>query len=221
MIETLAPLFGLALLDSVNPSALAVTIYLILGGGGYARRVLVYMSAVFLSYLAAGVLLMLGLGSVWGSVDGPVAYAVQGVVGALLLGYALFAPGKGKPRKGGVRLPRSLGLAPVFLLGVTVTAVEFSTAFPYLGAVAILTDASLPLEQWLPVLVGYNAIFVLPPLLLLAAYSVFGARLRGRMERWRERLEAGTRETLLWILGIVGFFLLADALARFGFFGLV
>jgi cytochrome c biogenesis protein CcdA len=219
LIETLAPLLGLALLDSVNPSALAVTIYLILEGRGSARRVLVYMSAVFFTYLAVGVLLMLGLGSVWGFVDGPAAYAVQGAAGALLLGYALLAPAK--PRKGGVRLPQSFGLVPVFLLGVTVTAVEFSTAFPYLGAIALLTNASLPPAQWLLVLVGYNAIFVLPPLLLLAAYSLFGARLRGRMQRWRERLERGTRETLLWILGIVGFLLLADALAYFEFFGLL
>lgn len=213
------PLLGLALLDSLNPSALAVTIYLLLQGKSYASRVLTYVSAVFLSYLGIGVLLMLGLGSLWGYVEGPATYAVQGVVGALLLGYALLAPERPHEKK--ARAPRSRGLAAIFLLGVTVTVVEFSTAFPYLGAIAILTNADLAHAQWIPILIAYNAIFVLPPLLLMVVYGVFGARVRDRLERLRERFESGSRDTLLWILGIVGFFLLADSLAYFDFFGLV
>ena len=220
MTGTLLPLLGLALLDSLNPSALAVTIFLLLQGKSYVPRVLAYVSAVFLAYLGIGVVLMLGLGSLWGFVEGPGAYAVQGAVGALLLGYALFAPGK--PReKSKPRTPRSLGLPAIFLLGVTVTVVEFSTAFPYLGAIALLTNADLVAGQWLPILVGYNVIFVLPPLLLMAAYAAFGGRIQGRLQRLRERFEGGSRETLLWIAGIAGFLLLADALAFFDFFGLV
>ncbi len=220
MTGVLAPLLGLALLDSLNPSALAVTIFLLLQGNSYVPRVLTYVSAVFLSYLGIGVLLMLGLGSLWGYVEGPAAYAMQGAVGALLLGYALLAPSKprerSKPRK-----PRSMGLAALFALGVTVTVVEVSTAFPYLGAIALLTNADLAAGQWLPILVGYNVVFVLPPLLLLTAYVAFGERIRDRLERLRERFEGGSRETLLWIAGIAGFLLLADALSFYDFFGLM
>ena len=97
MTGTLVTVFGLALLDSINPSALAVTIYLLLQGGSYAPRVMTYLAAVFASYLSIGVLLMLGLGSVWEYVDGPGAYVVQGIIGAVLLGYAVFAPEK--PRR--------------------------------------------------------------------------------------------------------------------------
>ena len=219
MVGTLASLFGLALLDSFNPSALAVTIYLVLQGRPYVAKVLTYVSAVFVSYLGIGVLLMFGLGSVWGYVSGSAAYAVQGVAGALLLGYALFAPDA--PRKKKVRAPLAVGLPAVFLLGVTITAVEFTTAFPYLGAIAVLTNAEMGVAGWLPVLVAYNAIFVLPPLLLLAIYGAFGARMRERFGRWRDRFEGGSRGTLLWMLGIVGFLLLADSLASFDFFGLV
>jgi cytochrome c biogenesis protein CcdA len=219
MIGTLASLFGLALLDSFNPSALAVTIYLLLQGKPYAARVLTYVCAVFFSYLGIGVLLMLGLGSVWEYVDGSAAYAVQGVAGALLLGYALFAPDK--PHEKRARAPLAVGLPAVFLLGVTITAVEFTTAFPYLGAIAILTNAEMGPAVWLPILTAYNAIFVLPPLLLVAMYGAFGSRMREHFERWRERLEGGSRGALLWVLGIVGFLLLADSLASFDFFGLV
>lgn len=219
MAGTFASLLGLALLDSFNPSALAVTIYLLLQGKPYASKVLTYVCAVFVSYLGVGVLLMLGLGSVWEYVDGSVAYAVQGVVGALLLGYALFAPDKPPQKK--ARAPLAVGLPAIFLLGVTITAVEFTTAFPYLGAIAILTNAEMGLAEWLPILVAYNAIFVLPPLVLMALYDAFGTRMGERFERWRERFESGSRGTLLWVLGIVGFLLLADSLAYVDFFGLV
>ena len=212
MTGTLISLFGLAVLDSVNPSALAVTVYLLLQGGSYVPRVSSYMAAVFASYLGIGVLLMLGFGSVWEYVEGPGAYVVQGVIGALLLGYAVFAPDKPRREKR-PRTPRSRGLGAIFLLGATITVVEFSTALPYLGAIAILTNADLAVVEWLPLLVGYNVIFVLPPFLLMVLYGAFGPRLRERFER--------SRETLLWITGLVGFFLLADSLAYFEFFGLV
>ena len=220
MTGTLVTVFGLALLDSINPSALAVTIYLLLQGGSYAPRVMTYLAAVFASYLSIGVLLMLGLGSVWEYVDGPGAYVVQGIIGAVLLGYAVFAPEKPR-REERARTPRSRSLGAIFLLGVTITVVEFSSAFPYLGAIAILTNADLAAVRWLPILVGYNLIFVLPPFLLMAFYGMFGSRLSGRFERFRESIGRSSRETLLWITGLVGFFLLADSLAYFEFFGLV
>jgi len=163
---------------------------------------------------------MLGLGSVAGLFDGPVAYGAQTTVGAALLGYAILAPDKPRKEKK-ERRPRSLGVGAVFLLGMTITVVEFSTALPYLGAVAILTNAGLTAAQWLPILAAYNLVFVAPPLLLLGAYRAFGARLRPAFERWGERLRGAGRETLLWILGIAGFLLLADSLRYFEFFGLV
>ena len=78
------------------------------------------------------------------------------------------------------------------------------TAVPYFGAIALLTTADLPVSRWLPLLVLYNAIFVLPPVLLLVGHMVFGRRLDARYADLRERLQAGARETMLWILGVVG-----------------
>jgi cytochrome c biogenesis protein CcdA len=215
MIGVLAPVFGLALLDSLNPSAVAITLYLLLSGKPFVSRVISYAAGIFSANLVLGAALMLGLGSVAGLFDGPVAYGAQGAVGAALLGYAVLAPNKPK-KQNNERRPRSLGLGAVFLLGVTVTLAEFSTALPYLGALAILTNAGLTASQWLPVLVAYNLVFVSPPLLLMGAYRAFGARLRPALERWKERLQGASREALIWVLGIAGFLLLADSVRYFG-----
>ena len=220
MVGLLVAVFGLALIDSVNPSAIAVTLYLLLTGGSYTPKVLTYLAAVFCSYLLIGVLLMLGLDAIWDYLQSPAAYAVQGVVGALMLLYGILAPSD-RAEERTTRLPRSLGLGSIFVLGVTITVVEFSSALPYLVAIAILTNAELAAAQWVPVLILYNLIFILPPLLVLGVYRLLGSRVQGRFEDYLERLRRGSRSTLLWIVAIVGFVLLADSLRYFDFFGFV
>jgi hypothetical protein len=220
MVGLLVAVFGLALIDSVNPSAIAVTLYLLLTGGSYTPKVLTYLAAVFCSYLLIGVLLMLGLDAIWDYLYSPAAYAVQGVVGALMLLYGILAPSD-RAEERTTRLPRSLGLGSIFVLGVTITVVEFSSALPYLVAIAILTNADLAASQWVPVLIVCNLIFILPPLLVLGVYRLLGSRVQGRFEGYLERLRRGSRSTLLWIVAIVGFVLLADSLRYFDFFGLV
>ncbi len=222
MLQTLLPVLALALLDSLNPSALAMTLYL-LTTKDYTPRVLTYVAGIFGTYLAVGLLLFFGLGTALAALgdaaEHPVVYGLQGVLGAGLLIYALVDPHKGKQQQE-PRLPRSLGLGAIFLLGITITGVEVTTALPYLGAIGLLTNADLALAQSLPILLIYNLIFILPPTLLLVAYRLFGERLQARFDRYRETLQRGSRETWLWILGIVGFFLLADSLRYFEFFRL-
>jgi hypothetical protein len=222
MFNAILPVFGLALIDSLNPSALAMTLYL-LTTREPIMKVAGYLTGVFGAYLGVGVLLMLGLGAALAALgeaaEHPVVYAAQGVLGAGLLVYAIWDPRK-KKAQGAMRTPRSLGLGALFLLGIAITAVEFSTALPYLGAIGMLTNADLAVSRWLPILIAYNVIFVLPPLSLLLAYCVFGDRLQARFASYREKLQRGSREAWLWVLGIVGFFLLADSLRYFEFFGL-
>jgi hypothetical protein len=140
-------LLGLALVDSLNPSAIGVTVYLLLVEGRYAARVLTYLSGVFATYLGIGVLLMLGVTAVADKIapvlESRPVYGGQLAIGAGMLAYAILAPSKGKTPTG--RAPRSVRPAALFLLGVTVSILEFSTALPYLGAIALLSRARLPL----------------------------------------------------------------------------
>jgi cytochrome c biogenesis protein CcdA len=192
-------LLALALVDSINPSAIVVTLYL-LSGGRVPAQVVVYVTAIFLTYLTLGAMVMSDalLPSLGAMGSGRLAFIVQGLIGLAMLLYAIRAPtaAKSAPRVE----PRASSYAALALAGVTVTTMELPTAVPYFGAIALLTAADLPVAQWLPLLVLYNAIFVLPPVLLLVGHIVFGRRLDARYTDLRERLQAGARDTMLWTL---------------------
>jgi hypothetical protein len=216
----LVGLLALALVDSINPSAIVVTLYLLSAGRGPAQ-IVVYVAAIFVTYLTLGVLMMSGIDALLPSLgtmgSGRLGFVVQGLIGLALLFYAIRAPTTATwaPRVE----PSASSYTALALLGVTVTAMELPTAVPYFGAIALLTTADLPMSQWLPLLVLYNVIFVLPPVLLLVGHIVFGKRLDARYADIRERLQAGARETMLWIFGLVGggllFWSVAEYIARF------
>jgi cytochrome c biogenesis protein CcdA len=214
-------LLALALVDSINPSAIVITLYL-LSRERVAAQVVVYIATIFLTYLALGAMMMLGIDALVLSLrttgGGRLGLIVQILVGLAMLLYAIWPPttAKSAPRVE----PSASTYAALALLGVTVTTMELPTALPYFGAIALLTSADLPITRWLPLLVLYNAVFILPPVLLLAGHVVVGRRLDARYDDLRMRLQAGARETMLWIFGLVGSGLLVwgviEYLARFG-----
>jgi cytochrome c biogenesis protein CcdA len=218
-MELLPAIVGLAVVDSINPSALLATIALLLRGRSARPLVAVYLVAVLVTYLAIGLALTLGLGLTPRAVlQSDATYLAQGVLGAAMLAYAVAAPGR--RREPGRAVPRRLPAArrplAVFALGVAVTVLELPTALPYLGAVGAITRAELAVAEWLPLLLLYNLIFVLPPLALLAGHLALGNRADPLLGRLRDRLGGAAREGMLWLLGLVGFFLVADALGRLG-----
>jgi cytochrome c biogenesis protein CcdA len=209
-------LLALALLDSINPSAIVVTLYL-LSGGRAPAQIVVYVAAIFLTYLTLGVMLMSGIDALLPSLgtmgSSRLAFMVQGLIGVAMLLYAIRAPttAKSAPRAE----PSASSYAALALLGVTVTTMELPTAVPYFGAIALLTTGDLPMARWLPLLVLYNSIFVLPPVMLLVGHIVLGSRLDARYADLRERLQAGARETMLWIFGLVGGALLVSSVVEY------
>jgi cytochrome c biogenesis protein CcdA len=221
-MELLPAIVGLAVVDSINPSALLATIALLLRGRSARPLVAVYLVAVLATYFTIGVVLTLGLGlTPQAMVESDAAYLVQGVLGAAMLTYALAAPTRRRRRGSSEpeRLPAATRPLAVFALGMAVTVLELPTALPYLGAVGAVTRADLPVMEWLPLLVLYNLIFVLPPLLLLAGHLALGKRAEVVLGRLRDRLGGAAREGFLWLLGLIGFVLLADALGHFQIIG--
>lgn len=205
-------LLALALLDSVNPSALVVTLILLARPGG-ARAVLPYVLGIYASYLAAGALLVSGIDLAseglgdW--LEHPVTYAIQTLIGLVLFTIAWRAPKEAPPRDHEKRI-RASSLAALFVLGAAVTIAEIPTALPYLAATGILGTSDLAPTGIAVRLATYCAIFVAPPLLLTAGQVVLGERAGPRYATLRRKLERGAREALLWLFGIVGFSLAAN-----------
>lgn len=206
----LASLFGLAVVDSINPSAIAATLFL-MTQPRFVPRALTYVAGVFATYLAFGAAGMLGMDLAWRRLDSAAGHAIITAVGAALLAYALLAPDKAPEAGPAPRAARfaTAGLAPMALLGATITVAEISTALPYLGALSLLADANASAPVWAGLLVAYNLIFVAPPLLIVGAYLAVGERVRPGLERWEAKLRAGARTTLLWLMGAAGFMLAA------------
>ncbi|MBI1339633.1 GAP family protein [bacterium] len=215
----LAGFFGLALVDSLNPSAIAAVI--LLGSQpGFAGKAAVYVAAVFTTYLCFGVAALLGFSLAWTVLDTTAGHAVLALIGAAMLAYALFAKPPASPADateipaGGATATApqdTLGLLAVAALGVGVTFAELPTALPYAGALALLVDAGVGPAQWIPLLLLYNLIFVAPPTLIAILYLVFGRGANDRFRRFADWLKRQATETVLWLMGIVGFFLLADS----------
>ena len=94
-MELLPAIVGLAVVDSINPSALLATVALLLRGRRARPLVAVYLVAVLTTYFATGVVLILGFGlTPWAVIESDAAYLAQGVLGAAMLAYALAAPGR-------------------------------------------------------------------------------------------------------------------------------
>lgn len=209
-IETIGAVLGLALLDTLSPTVIGITLYLLLARPHRVGALLgVYLGSVAIAYFALGVVLMLGLGAVVPLVDDTVWVWGQAVLGAALIVGSFFIPDK-NPERASIAA-RSFTVRSMLLLGLGTWLFEFSTAVPYFGAVGIMTSASLPAVQWSPLLGVYVTIMVIPGILLFALWAAMGERMRERFERWQNKLSSGSRTTLRWIVGIAGFLLLLDA----------
>lgn len=205
---TIAGVLFLAVIDSINPSAIVVTLYLLSMAGSRALvQVTVYVGAIFITYLLLGVMMVLGIESLLPSLGGVLrgwtGLIAQSLVGLVLLVYGLTAA-TNRQSSPVVARPSASTYAALVMLGVSVTAMELPTAIPYFAAIAVISEAGLPIRAWAPLLGVYNVIFVLPPIALLVGHLVLQDRLAEPYAALRQRLESGAREAMLWVAGLVG-----------------
>lgn len=202
-----AGLLGIALVDSLNPSALVVTTLLLAGRDPF-RRSLAYVAGIALTYYVVGVAVVLGAGDLLtAAVDAfsrsEVGFGVEAVLGVVLVAFGLR-----RRREGGDETPRlrGSGVVAAFLTGMTVTAVESTTALPYVGALAALVRAEVSLATILVALAVYNLVFVLPPLALVALQAARPGRAEtvvARVRGWLRRLDSRLTRGLLVVLGLL------------------
>ena len=199
----LAGLAALAVVDSVNPSAIAITLVLLSLNRGAAQP-LIYVGAIAATYFTLGLMLLFGVQSLWPSAgdffETRVGFVVQSAVGAALLVYSFRSP----DRPSAPTPPATGAWVALIGLGMTVTAMELPTAIPYFGAIALLTNMDVPVAGRVVLLAAYNLVFVLPPLALIAGHYLMRGAVDQRYAELRARLERGAGETARWIAGLLG-----------------
>lgn len=128
---------------------------------------------------------------------------------------ALGEPAGATELKWQARLSRALR-SPGGIVGLALLAglLELPTMVPYLVAIGLLSNSTLPLSGEIAVLAVYCLAMLVPALLLLALRTALGHRLEPLLRRISGKLAKFTGETLLWVLGIVGFLLLRAGLAE-------
>lgn len=213
-IELLLSIGAMAILDTLSPATLAVTVYTLLTAKErMVRRLLTYLMTVAVFYFTVGVLLMLGLDAIFESFSRIFENKIINwgllIVGGILFIWSFFIPTKktSQPRR-----PKSMSMGAMVGLGLTTSLIEVATALPYFAAIGIMTAAQLSIFQWLPLIAGYNLIMVLPPLILLGLHLVLGKWMKGHLEKLQDKLAQNSGSALSWVMSIVGIIMVLFAM---------
>lgn len=198
-LPTLGVVVGTAAIDSINPCAIGVLILMmsvVLSGKGSVKRLLflggLYIFAVFITYLIAG----LGLIYILASVPLFITEYLSIIVGVIIIAAGIFEIkdffwyGQGFS----LRIPtvfvdkinsfaKNTTVPGVILLGAFVSAVELPcTGAPYLAIITILS-LNFDFAAFL-MLVLYNVIFVLPLIVMLVLVAT-GVKLQN-LKKWKQ-----------------------------------
>ncbi len=220
-------LIGAGIVDSINPCALGVLIFLLsyLTQSSKSKITLIvhgltYIFGVYITYLLAGILLLPIIGSL-----GKISLIIYGILGVIIIISGLteikdfFFYGKGfsltlfpgsseRIKMYANKISESLFSA--FILGGFVALVELPcTGAVYLAILSVMALTGVTTENVLQ-LALYNLIFVIPLIVILTTF-VFGIKSEA-LESWRK----AHRKVFRLIIGVVllalGVWMLATAL---------
>ncbi|MEO4053767.1 GAP family protein [Solibacillus sp. CAU 1738] len=213
-IELLLTVGGLALLDTLSPATLGVTVYLLLTERKrLSSSLMIYLLTVAAFYFGVGVSLMFGLDVIMTSFSSifqnRIVSWVMLIIGGILFIASFYFP---TSKTSDFPKPKSKSKASMVALGFTTSLIEAGTAFPYFAAIGLMTTSNLALFQWLPILASYNFIMVLPPLIMFTLHLLLGRVMQRPLEMLRIRLSMNSGSAISWIMCIVGLILIFNSL---------
>lgn len=216
MHALLTSLVAIAALDSLNPTATAIQVFLLSTPKPIARSI-AFIVGVFTAYWMVGLLITLGFGEAIAALMNQVGLALPGSIYGLqfFLGVVLLVIGWkfNFNERRTERRPQKLTLTYTFVLGLAVTIWESPTALPYLAAIQQIIRANLDWLSIVAILGLYNLIFVFPLIILLGIYIVLQERSAAMLYRINRAIEQWGPKILRVVLIMLGAALVLDSVA--------
>jgi cytochrome c biogenesis protein CcdA len=221
-------LMSIAIVDSINPSAIVMTLVQLNGTKKVIPNSLAYILGIFCTYYTLGIVLIYLYNTVGSSfkVDfSPIAsffvkppnwaYWSQLVIGIATIVYAMiFYKRIDNNSTNNIKTAKTSFLSS-FILGIIITGVEAGTAIPYFGAISALYIANLGMLQSIILLFFYNLIFILPPLTIVGLFVLFRSKFQTVIDSINQFTTRYSYPTLKYGMTIVGLILVVDSIVRF------
>ena len=220
MLRLLGLVISIGLADSLNPTTIAPGLYLAMGQRAVSQLVQ-FTLGVFAVNLAGGAIIALGPGQALLALvpkpDATARYVAETVAGVvMLMAAAVLWHRRDRLARRELPSPPSEGRSAI-VLGVTITAVELPTAFPYFAVIAAVVGSGLDPVRQLTLLAIYNVAFTLPLILMIVILVIAphqAARILRRVRDFLQRhwpallavlaLLAGVFVTVIGITGLTG-----------------
>ncbi|SFK12384.1 MULTISPECIES: GAP family protein [unclassified Bacillus (in: firmicutes)] len=205
--DILIYLGGLALLDTLSPTIIGVTLYLILTDNeNLITRLSSYLITVMILYFSLGIIMILGLDYITDAFSNVFQNRrVLFIIGAILFVGSYFIPIN---KKNNIPKPKTQGIFSIIIIGIVTFFIEAGIALPYLAAIGMLSTTNIPFYNKLSIIAAYNFIMILPALFILLGYKLCGIRINSRLVNLRNKISANTNTALSWIICIVGVILM-------------
>jgi cytochrome c biogenesis protein CcdA len=207
MIRLIGLVISIGLADSLNPSTIAIALYLATGERARAR-VMEFTLGVFGVYFLGGAAIALGPGQLLLSlVPHPGAttrYVIETVAGAaMVVAAAVLWANRARLAR---REPPEFNPTgrTSWVLGASVTVIELPTAFPYFAAIAAIVGSGAGPVRQLLLLLLFNVSFVLPLLVIVGVLTFGGDQTDRLIVRVRSFLERRWPEVLAVVLLVAG-----------------
>ncbi len=194
MLRLIGIAVSIGIADSLNPTTIAPALYLATAERA-RRRLIEFTLGVFVVYFLGGVAVALGPGQVvLALIPHPgrqLSYALEIVAGVVMLVAAAFLWGYRDRLRSRelISAPRGTGRSSA-VLGATITAVEFPTAFPYFAAIFSIVGSGQPVLRQIILILIFNLCFIAPLLGMIAILTFAGAdadRVLSAGRAWLER----------------------------------
>lgn len=199
-------LFGIALVDSLNPS-LFIAQFVLFATRKPVPRIVAYLAGVLAANFAGGIVFVAGLRVVLETfvrdLDPRAGFGTLLLVGLGLLIFGLVHKAEPATPETRERKP-PLSLWKAFLFGIVVMVQELTTALPLVVAAERITAADMGWGANLLALAFYNLIFALPLFAFLGAFVLARRRFTEQIARITTFINTWGPRVFKWISLVIG-----------------